>query len=311
MSDKKKLHFNGHAKDSGLSDEPKWLARSAGDENNNSFSSPGASKEDEALLQSVPVSGYKCDILFNIIDFRMKEEPELIEQLKAVFQYNITQDGKHATTWTADTKNDIAVYNSEPRNNVKPDVTVTVDDDDFVKIMVGKLNPQRAFIMGKLNIKGNVLLLQKLNTLWTQIQMAGKAPELPLLASAVLNYKLIPGVKCDAMLVEMFTRMARQPNLIKDLRGVIFRLHVNKADKEVACYTINLTESAPSFYRGAGQSDKVDFELYLDDDDFVRLMYNRINLKSCIESSRIKAVGNQEMAFKLQSLFAYIKTSKL
>lgn len=293
--------------DSHLS-EPTLQAKSANDDNNNLIK--GDANGDEALLKSVPVSGYKCDILFNIIDYRMKEEPDLIEQLKAIFQYNITQNGKHVTTWTADTKNDIAVYNSEPRNNVKPDVTVTVDDDDFVKIMVGKLNPQRAFIMGKLNIKGNVLLLQKLNTLWTQIQMAGKAPELPLLASAVLNYKLIPGVKCDAMLVEMFIRMARQPFLIKDIKG-IFRLHITKGQDEVACYTINLTESAPSFYRGAGQSDEVNFELYLDDDDFVRLMHNRFSLNSAIESGRIKAVGDRGMAIKLQSLFSYIKSSKL
>lgn len=270
----------------------------------------GGSQDEDALLKSIPVSGYKCDILFNIIDYRMREEPDLIDQLKAVFQYNITQNGKHITTWTADTKNDIAVYNSEPRNNVKPDCTVTVDDDDFVKIMVGKLNPQRAFIMGKLNIKGNVLLLQKLNTLWTQIQMAGRAPELPLLASAVLNYKLIPGVKCDAMLVEMFIRMARYPSLIKDFKG-LFRLHINKNGKEVACYTLNLTEATPSFYRGAGQSDKADFELYLDDDDFVRLMHNRFQLREAVESGRIKAEGNKELSYKLQPLFSHYKSAKL
>lgn len=274
------------------------------DDNNNEAG------DDEALLRSIPVSGYKCDILFNIIDYRMHEEPDLIEQLKAVFQYNITQNGKHVTTWTADTKNDIAVYNSEPRNNVKPDCTVTVDDDDFVKIMVGKLNPQRAFIMGKLNIKGNVLLLQKLNTLWTQIQMAGKAPELPLLASAVLNYKLIPGVKCDAMLVEMFIRMARYPDLIKDFKA-LFRMHINKDGKEVACYTLNLTEAAPSFYRGAGQSDNADFELYLDDDDFVRLMYNRFSLRESIESGRVKVEGNKELSYKLQPLFSHYMSAKL
>lgn len=268
-------------------------------------------KSDDALLKSIPSSGYKCDILFSIIDFRMKEEPDLVDQLKAVFQYNITQNGKHITTWTADTKNDVAVYNSEPRNNVKPDCTVTVDDDDFVKIMVGKLNPQRAFIMGKLNIKGNVLLLQRLNTLWTQIQMAGKAPELPLLASAVLNYKLIPGARCDAMLVEMVIRMARSPQVVNNLKGATFRLHVNKDGQEIACYTINLTENTPSFYRGAGQTDKVDFELFMDDSDFVRLMFNRLQLSECLETQRVKLVGDKEKALKLKALFSHVMTSKL
>lgn len=283
-------------------------AKSASGNNNNDSNSNNS--DDTALLNSIPSSGHKCDIIFNLIDARMRDEPELLEQLKAVFQYNITRDGKHIATWTTDTKHDIAVYNSEPRNNIKPDCTVTVDDDDFIKIMVGKLNPQRAFIMGKLNVKGNVLLLQKLNTMWTQIQMAGKAPELPLLASAVLNYKLIPGAKCDAMLVEMVTRLARAPQLIEKLK-CIFRIHVNKENQEIACYTINLGEETPSFYRGAGQSDKADFELFMHDDDFVRLMYNRIKLAESIETGRVKLVGKKELALQLQPLFSHIKTSKL
>lgn len=266
--------------------------------------------DDQALLNSIPVSGNKCDLLFKIIGDRMQEEPDLVEQLKAVFQYNITKDGKHVTTWTADLKYDVGVYNSEPRNNIKPDCTVTVDDEDFVKIMVGKLNPQRAFIMGKLNIKGNVLILQRLNTLWTQLQTAGKAPELPLLASAVLNYKLIPNVKCDAMLVEMFIRMARMPQLIKGFKG-IFRMHVIKDKQEVVCYTINLTQEQPTFYRGAGQADHADFEMFIDDDDFVRLMYNRLKLRDAINSNKIKVIGNLNLLYNFEGLFTTLTQSKL
>lgn len=140
--------------------------------------------------------------------------------------------------------------------------------------------------------------------------MAGKAPELPLLASAVLNYKLIQGAKCDAMMVEMVIRMARSPQTIKDVKCVS-RLNIMKDGKEIASYTVNTTEESPSFYRGAGQSDKVDFELTLDDDDFVRLMYNRIQLRDSIESGRIKCGGDRALALKLQALFSLIKSAKL
>ena len=34
------------------------------------------------------------------------------------------------------------VYRSAPKHG-KADCTVTVDDDDFMKLMIGKLNPQR------------------------------------------------------------------------------------------------------------------------------------------------------------------------
>lgn len=42
------------------------------------------------------------------------------------------------------------------------DTTLTVSDDDFVSIALGKLNPQVAFMKGKLKITGNIMLTQKL-----------------------------------------------------------------------------------------------------------------------------------------------------
>ncbi|CAG2183464.1 unnamed protein product, partial [Oppiella nova] len=118
----------------------------------------------------------------------MHEEPDLVRRLKVVFQFNITVDGQQRTIWTCDNKSrpEGDVYLGTPKNG-KPDCTVTVEDEDFLKLMVGKLNPQRAFMMGKLKIKGNIMLLQKLNSLWLDLQKAGKAPELPFLTDMMLK----------------------------------------------------------------------------------------------------------------------------
>ncbi|KAG9509360.1 Peroxisomal multifunctional enzyme A, partial [Fragariocoptes setiger] len=269
---------------------------------------PRESNDDADLLNSIPTSGLKCDLLFKIIGDRMRKEPELTEQIKAIFQFNISQDGKQVATWTTDTKgatSDAAtVYRTEPKNNVKPDCTVFVDDEDFVKLMVGKLNPQRAFMMGKLNIKGNVLLLQKLNTMWVQMQNNGQAPELPLLASVVLNYKLIPGLKCDAMLVEIFQRIARAPQLIANAQ-YIYRINITKSGKEVACYTLNLADETPTFFRGAGQSPNADCEIEVDDDDLVRLLYGRLSLRDSLDSGRIQLKsGKREVLLALDPLLS-------
>ncbi|KAM0904261.1 hypothetical protein ACQ4PT_018141 [Festuca glaucescens] len=43
----------------------------------------------------------------------------------------------------------------------KPDATFTFTDDDFLAISSGKLNPQMAFIRGKLKIKGSISAAQK------------------------------------------------------------------------------------------------------------------------------------------------------
>lgn len=54
------------------------------------------------------------------------------------------------------------VYEGQPEDNVKPDTTLSVTDSDLVDIALGKLNPQMAFMKGKLKISGNIMLTQKL-----------------------------------------------------------------------------------------------------------------------------------------------------
>ena len=42
-----------------------------------------------------------------------------------------------------------------------PDVTVTMDDEDFIALMTGELNGMTAFMTGKLSIDGDLLLAQR------------------------------------------------------------------------------------------------------------------------------------------------------
>lgn len=49
-----------------------------------------------------------------------------------------------------------------PAKGIKVDTTLTVSDEDMVDIALGKLNPQQAFMKGKLKITGNIMLSQKL-----------------------------------------------------------------------------------------------------------------------------------------------------
>ncbi|KAI5059448.1 hypothetical protein GOP47_0025767 [Adiantum capillus-veneris] len=43
----------------------------------------------------------------------------------------------------------------------KPDATFSFVDDDFVAVSSGKLNPQMAFIRGKMKVKGSMSAAQK------------------------------------------------------------------------------------------------------------------------------------------------------
>lgn len=44
----------------------------------------------------------------------------------------------------------------------RPDVTVAMNDDDFVSLMKGELNGMAAFMSGKLKVKGDMMLAQRL-----------------------------------------------------------------------------------------------------------------------------------------------------
>lgn len=54
------------------------------------------------------------------------------------------------------------IYEGAPQEGVKPDTTLSVTDSDLVDIALGKINPQVAFMKGKLKITGNIMLTQKL-----------------------------------------------------------------------------------------------------------------------------------------------------
>ncbi|EZA54463.1 hypothetical protein DMN91_012183 [Ooceraea biroi] len=105
----------------------------------------------------------QSDAVFVAIGEHVKTNPEKVKKVNGIFLYNITVDGKVASEWTLDLKN-AEVHKGKPKSG-KADTTLTIDDKDMVEIALGKLNPQTAFMRGKLKITGNIMLTQKLKGL--------------------------------------------------------------------------------------------------------------------------------------------------
>lgn len=53
----------------------------------------------------------------------------------------------------------------QPPEGAKPDVTMSMSKDDFVRMFAGQLNPTSAFMSGKLKIKGDLGMAMKLEKL--------------------------------------------------------------------------------------------------------------------------------------------------
>ncbi|XP_049907689.1 peroxisomal multifunctional enzyme type 2 [Epinephelus moara] len=109
--------------------------------------------------------GLQSELVFAEIGRRIKDMgSELVKKVNAVFGWEITNDGKTAAQWTIDLKNGSGSLHKGPYSG-KADVTFTVSDEDFMEVVQGKLNPQKAFFSGKLKVKGNILLSQKLEVI--------------------------------------------------------------------------------------------------------------------------------------------------
>ncbi|KAJ3367793.1 hypothetical protein HDU91_001086 [Kappamyces sp. JEL0680] len=109
---------------------------------------------------SVAVDGYESSAVFtqihNGLSTSASNKETAMKKVKSVFQFDVkNKDGK-VSSWTLDlkTKGTVTVGPASP----KADIIIAVSDADFVNLAAGKLNGQKAFMTGKIKIKGNMML---------------------------------------------------------------------------------------------------------------------------------------------------------
>ncbi len=89
------------------------------------------------------------DILETEIPTLLKAKPELAKELNAVVHFVVSGDG--GGTWTLDCTKD-SDWVSEGATGT-PKMTISVSNDDFVKIRAKQMNAQMAAMQGKLKFK--------------------------------------------------------------------------------------------------------------------------------------------------------------
>lgn len=114
-----------------------------------------------SYTSAVTKEDFKAAALFDEIEKTLKTEgPQLVKKIKGVFRFNIKKNDNQEAWWIVDAKNGNGALKFMAQD--KADCTITMNDDDFVQLMTGKLNPQTAFFKGKLKLKGNMNLAMKL-----------------------------------------------------------------------------------------------------------------------------------------------------
>uniref|UniRef100_A0A671MPU8 Peroxisomal multifunctional enzyme type 2 n=1 Tax=Sinocyclocheilus anshuiensis TaxID=1608454 RepID=A0A671MPU8_9TELE len=114
---------------------------------------------DAAAVHS-QTDGLQSDLVFAEIGRRIRDAGhELVKKVNAVLGWEISKDGRTVREWTVDLKTGRGSLHTGAS---EADVIFSVSDEDFMEVVTGKLNPQKAFFSGKLKVKGNIMLSQKL-----------------------------------------------------------------------------------------------------------------------------------------------------
>jgi putative sterol carrier protein len=133
------------------------------------FSLPQSPKP-SAASQPVTTSALQSDALFQIMSDQLPNYPDLPKKIKASFLWRLTKGGKVVSEWTTDfTKEPGSVTHGKPSG--KPSCTITIADEDFMRIAMGETNPQKLFMRGKVKVAGNIMLAQKLQTLLKEFDL--------------------------------------------------------------------------------------------------------------------------------------------
>lgn len=91
----------------------------------------------------------------------LKTKTDKVASINAVYQFDIK--GPNGGTWTVDLTAPGGKVTTGAAANAN--CTVTMEDENFVKLVTGQLNPQMAFMTGKLKVTGNMGLALKLATI--------------------------------------------------------------------------------------------------------------------------------------------------
>lgn len=89
-------------------------------------------------------------------------QPEAAAGVNARVQFNIT--GNQGGNWVATIKDQ--KLSVEPGVAENPNLTIGADTQDIFNLISGKLNPMRAFMLGKVQIKGDMNLAMRLASLF-------------------------------------------------------------------------------------------------------------------------------------------------
>ena len=115
------------------------------------------------------------DAINEALESSPEEKKDAIKKGGAIFAFRLKNKAGQEAAWHIDLKHSGTVAKGEAPAGKKADVTLSLADEDFGKLVAGKTKAQNMFMSGKLKVKGNVMKATKLEPVLSKAQDKVKA----------------------------------------------------------------------------------------------------------------------------------------
>jgi len=115
----------------------------------------------DPFIDSFPSSA-AFDAIADSLNSNTADKKDAIKKGGAIFAFKLKNASGQEEAWHIDLKETGSVAKGEAPAGKKADVTLSMSDENFGKMVSGKTKAQNLFMSGKLKIKGNVMKATKM-----------------------------------------------------------------------------------------------------------------------------------------------------
>ena len=126
---------------------------------------PADSVGDEMITeenQEMKATSVTPTALFAKVTQRVAADPTLVQRVNAVYQFNV--HGDDGGTWVVDLKNGAGEVWSGQHESA--DCIISMNQDDFLALASGRINPLNAFMQGRIRVQGDIMMATRLQSLF-------------------------------------------------------------------------------------------------------------------------------------------------
>lgn len=231
--------------------------------------------------------------IFTAIGAFLAANPEKVKEVSTIFQFNLSDPD---SVWTVDARDGKVVQGAAE----KPDVTLSISDDNFLGMVVRGEDSQKLFFGGKLKIAGNITAAGKLEFLQTMDKKAIEdaaaqrvAAQSGSEAGAVESTEPSGPIAAD-IFTAIGTYFAEKPDLAKSV-DTVFQFKLKDPDADWIVDAKNATVSQ-------GLSDSAGVTLTVSEADFLAMCLGGEDAQKLFFAGKLKIAGNMTAAGKLSFL---------